>query len=588
MSTTDNALFTEPELRAPLEREEGQFLEFKSLWDLSKDSRRVLDRRRARDLVAEYVAGFANADGGTLLLGVEDDGTPTGHGYPADAVADLLAVPERRLRPAVRCRSQRVTVAGNEVLVLQVPITAEAIMVEANGFPYRAGDRVLREPQEVINARKEAYRRVGYEQRIRAEATLEDLDLNLAGRFLSGTVFRDRSAEELLARYGLIVPRAGTDAVTSAALLLFGKAPGLRWHPRAGIRFFRVAGRERLHGSRRNVEQLARVDPPLAAAIPEAYRLVKDHVRRSEKLHDLFFREMPEYPEFAWQEAIVNAFAHRDYEDQGREIEVWFFEDRMEVKSPGDLIPPVTLDLPRSRQSIHASRHPLIVRLLAETGLMRDEGEGIARMFEEMEAAYLNGPEFALEAVTFSVTLRNEPIFAGVSAEWQATIRCLPLSLAQRRVLVAHPDSFTNEDYRRLNSVDRDEAYREIQEMVALGVVLPPKTPGRGAAYRVACETAEQAARKNAEDANAKNAIPSAHIGGAPAWLAGRAVALLAYFTKHASLKNADYREMFDLGRDAAVREPRRLVQDGYLRMEGERRGSRYLPGLTLRKTRKL
>ncbi|MBI4491824.1 MAG: ATP-binding protein [Chloroflexi bacterium] len=92
-------LFSEVELRALLEREEGQFLEFKSLWDRSVASPRPLERRKARDLVAECVAAFANADSGTLLLGVEDDGTPSGHAYPDEAVADLLAVPERRLRP---------------------------------------------------------------------------------------------------------------------------------------------------------------------------------------------------------------------------------------------------------------------------------------------------------------------------------------------------------------------------------------------------------------------------------------------------------------------------------------------------------
>ena len=584
MSTANHTLFAESELRALLEREEGQFLEFKSLWDQSVGSRRTLDRRKARDFVAECVAAFANADGGTLLLGVEDDGTPSGHGYPAEAVDDLLAVPERRLRPAVRCHTQRATLDGHEVFVVQVPIAPEAVMVEANGFPYRVGDRVVREPQEVINTRKEAYRRVGYEQRIRPEATIEDLDQDLATRFLGGTVFRGRSAEELLTRYGLILPRAGTPAVTNAALLLFGKAPVLGWHPRAGVRFFRVAGKERRHGAERNVAQLARIDPPIASAIPEAYRQTKGHVRRSEKLHDLFFREMPEYPEFAWQEAIVNAIAHRDYEDQAREIEVWFFEDRMEVKSPGDLVPPVTLDLLRSRTPVHASRNPLIVRLLVEAGLMREEGEGIARMFEEMEASYLNGPELTLEATTFTVTLRNEPIFAGASAEWQATVRRLPLSLAQRRVLVAHPDAFTNEDYRRLNGVDRDEAYREIQEMVALGFVLPAEAPGRGAVYRIAREAAERAARRYARDVNAKNAIPPAHTGRAPAWLAERAAALRSYFAEHAFLKNADYRELFDLGRDAAVRELRRLVQEGYLRMEGERRGARYLPGPALGK----
>lgn len=347
--------------------------------------------------------------------------------------------------------------------------------------------------------------------------------------------------------------------MTNAALLLFGKTPILRWHPRAGIRLFRVAGTRRRHGAGRNVEQLARIDPPLASGIPEAYRSVKEHVRRSEKLHDLFFREMPEYPEFAWQEAIVNAFAHRDYEDQAREIEVWFFEDRMEVRSPGDLVQPVTLDLLRSRRPIHASRNPLIVRVLADVGLMREEGEGIPRVFDEMESSFLRAPEFRVEASEFAVTLRNEPIFTGPSAEWQRIVQGLPLSVAQKRILLAHPDGFGNSDYQRVNHVDRDQAYREIQEMIGLGAITPAKAPGRGAVYHVA---------------------PDLHE--ARAFLQVRVPRLREFFQRREYIKNVDYRELFSVTRDMATRELRRLVEEGYLRMEGERRGARYVPGPTL------
>jgi ATP-dependent DNA helicase RecG len=285
---------------------------------------------------------------------------------------------------------------------------------------------------------------------------------------------------------------------------------------------------------------------------------------------------MQEYPEFAWQEAIVNAVAHRDYEDQAREIEVWFLEDRMEVKSPGDLVPPVTVDLLRSRTPVHASRNPLIVRVLAEVGLMREEGEGIARMFEEMEACYLNGPEFALDASTFTVTLRNEPIFTGVNAEWLATVRKLPLSVAQKRVLAAHPDGFTNEDYRRLNSVDRDQAYHAIQEMVRLGVVLRAQAVGRGAMYRVAPEIAAKVAGENGANENAKNALSAAHISSKSAW---RLSALSVHFERQAFVTNAQYRRLFNLGRDTAKRELVSLVRQGYLRPEGRGRGARYVTG---------
>lgn len=91
-----------------------------------------------------------------------------------------------------------------------------------------------------------------------------------------------------------------------------------------------------------------------------------------------------------------------------------------------------------------------------------------------------------------------------------------------------------------------------------------------------------QRMKLTARDAIAINAMPPAHRSGGASWIAERATVLGSYFAKHPFLKNADYREMFDLGRDATLRELRRLAQEGYLRMEGERRGARYLPGPAL------
>lgn len=582
MAGNSQPLFSEAELRDLLTREESQFLEFKSLWDLSGDVRRTVDRRQVRDVIAEYVAAFANADGGTLVLGVEDDGGISGHGYPVDVIEEFLAVPERRLRPDVRCQTQRMVLDGGEVIVIQVPISVEAIMVDGNGFPYRIGDRVLREPQEVINARKEAYRRVGFEQRIRADATVDDLDLDLVRSFFGPSVFAGRTPLEILLRLGLVLLRAGGHGITNAALLLFGKDPILRWHPRAGVRLFRVTGTERTHGEERNVVQLARIDPPIARALPEAYRQAREHVQRSERLHGLFFKEMPEYPEPAWQEAVINAIAHRDYEDQGREIEIWFFDDRMEVRSPGSLVPPVTLELLKSRTPVHASRNPLMVRALAEAGFMRDEGEGIARMHMAMETSLHRPPNFAIEAGSFVVTLHNQPIFEGVSEEWRALVARLPLSLGQRRLLLANPGGFTNRDFQDLNRVSRDVAYREIQGLVSLGLALPSTSGGRGATYRVLRDVIENATGDFEKYKNAFNAFPKNQTDESGQWLESRLPRLRAFLDKQLEIKNSDYRQLFEIERVMAVRELRQLVDGGYLKRVGEKAGARYVPGPAL------
>ncbi|MDE2983961.1 MAG: putative DNA binding domain-containing protein [Gemmatimonadota bacterium] len=399
---------SEAEIPTALSQGEGQFREFKSAWDRSAGSPRKLNWKTLRDKIADAVAAFANADGGLLFVGVEDDGRPSGHGYSDKHVEGLLAVPDSRLRPGVRCRTARVEIDGKEVLVFDVPQSTEAVMVEADGFPYRVGAGIQLEPQELINQRKQALRVVGYEQRFRAEATLDDLDLELAGRFLDRTPVGKRAIEEALAYYGLIDRYLGQWKITNAGLLLFARRPALKWHPRAGIRVFRVAGRKRLHGRRRNVTQVGRADPPLALSLTEARALAGAQVRQSERLNGLYFEGVPEYPEFAWQEVLVNAIAHRDYEVTSRETEVWFYDDRVEISNPGNLIAPVTLERLREGGRAHGTRNPMLVRVLAEVGAMRDEGEGIARIFDEMADRRLPDPDIECDSGLFTFRLFAE------------------------------------------------------------------------------------------------------------------------------------------------------------------------------------
>lgn len=260
----------------------------------------------------------------------------------------------------------------------------------------------------MINQWKQALRVLGYEQRFRPEATLDALDLELAQRFLDRTPMALRPVEEALEYYGLIDRHLGQWKITNAALLLFARRPALKWHPRAGVRIFRVAGTERLHGRKRNVTQVGRADPPLAIVLEEARALAGVQVRHTERLNGLYFERIPEYPEFAWQEALVNAIAHRDYAVTSRETEVWFYEDRVELSNPGDLIAPVTLDRLREGGSAHATRNPMLVRVLTDIGAMRDQGEGITRIFDEMADRQLPRPDIMCDGGLFTIRLVGE------------------------------------------------------------------------------------------------------------------------------------------------------------------------------------
>jgi len=345
----------------------------------------------------------------------------------------------------------------------------------------------------------------------------------------------------------------------AAALLFARDALSIR-NPNACVRIFRVQGKERLTGSRHNVQELPRMEGNLVRVIEQTHQVLTGLIRRSSKLHDLFFREMPEYPTFAWQEAVVNAVAHRDYSIDTRSIEVWLFEDRLEVRSPGGIVPGLSVQELKSRNRVHASRNPRITRVLSELGIMREQGEGIPRMIEEMEASWLPLPEFSSDVQGFEVVLLNTPLFESSDPEWTASVRDLDLSVRQKRILVARVgDAFTNADYQDLNDVNRDVAYREIKELVDAGLVVPSDKKGKGAIYRVS--------RLSDTELNAKTGF------------AGPIRRLRERMAKNGLITNADYREIFDVSRGVAKNGLRELVDAGILQSGGKGRGAHYLPG---------
>jgi len=365
----------------------------------------------------------------------------------------------------------------------------------------------------------------------------------------------DALAADYLVRRRL-ADRAGAAIVLrEAAVLLFAQRPETIFHPNAGIRVFRVAGSERLTGARHNVQEFPRIEGNLPGVLTQARALLETLIQRSARLRDLFFQDMPEYPTFAWQEAIVNAVAHRDYAIHGQSVEVWLYDDRLEVLSPGGLPAEVSLDDLRFGRPAHASRNPRIARVLAELGVMRDQGEGIPRMFEEMEVAFLPVPTLEVISGRFCVVLRKEPIFASTDPSWPQAVRALPISLAQKRALVGFVGrEFANADYGALNGVDRDTAYRELHELVDRGLLVMTGS-GAGTRYHV----------RRAAAPSARPATPLE--------------SLEARMSEVGHVTNADYREAFGVDRHAATAALSAWLAAGVLVREGERRSARYRPG---------
>lgn len=536
--------------------DEGQFFERKSAFERPGGHPK---RRPATTIawdIVETLSAMANADGGELVIGIEDDGDITGVPHAADKVRLLKGAPRDRnyVHPAIRSQVNEVRPADGKLLLHFVVDWSPDVHRLANGkYLLRVGDSNAPFPAEQIAALKQTKAQALFEHSFPPGTTLDDLDDLLVVGLLGPKIALNASPEELLRRCRLIEPRNGHSVPCLAGLLLFGKDP-LRWHPRCGIDFVRWEGTERKHGAELNITKRIRIEEPLAVLIEKAYTTIQPFIRERQHLHDLFFTEKLEYPTFVWQEAIVNAVAHRDYSIQGASIEVWMFDDRIEVRSPGMPPHPVTFEELNKGDRIHLSRNPLIVRALAELGYMRDLGEGIPRMFEEMEREGFYPPRFdKIGGLSFQVTLRNQPIYDEKTLDWLRQFEGLGLTGDHKRLLAyahARGNRFTSRDYQKLIGLDPYAAANSIKELIKAGVAR--LTEKRGRFYEVL------------EALEARADIPA------------DLSKLSQVLKKKGEIGNEDIRDVLGVSRPTATRVARELVRSGWLEPIGSSRWRRY------------
>jgi len=535
-----------------IEQPEGQFLERKSAYDRSRGHTTPRPLKEALQDVAEALVAMANADGGTVALGIEDDGTVSGV-PPSYKLEQAKIQLNDRITPQLRFQAQEVSLQDRRVWVFETDWSPEVHQLSDGRYLLRIGDQSMPFSAKDIEAVKGARRQRTTEMEYISEATLDDLDLSLIQEFAERGKL-DGPPEKVLLHYRLAEMANGKFRLTLAALLLFGKDP-MRWHPRCGIEFIRWRGVERKTGADLNIEKRLRVEGlSLPRLIERAYERIREQLPERQHLVDLFFQEKLAYPQFAWQEAIVNAVAHRDYRMTGLQIEVHLFDDRLEIWSPGELVEPVTLETLRRRERVHASRNPRIVRILTELGYMRELGEGIPRMFEVMEREWLHPPELRLEGGRFVVTLRSTPIFRPETMQWLKRFKDQGLSRNQVRLLAyahEHGDRFTSRAYRELVGVDIYIASRDIKDLIRRRLVRLIKPRGR--VYEVLSETA-----------------------GAAVEIPPQFGILLPILHQQGFLKNEDVRRVLGLSRLQAYRLLHRLVDLGLLQPVGRGRGARY------------
>ena len=422
------------------------------------------------DLLAETLVAFANADGGTVLLGVDGTGRILGNLTPEDAEG-LLRAALSQCRPIVRTEWQQFEDRDGLAVAIQVPRGTELHSLADGRVLVRAhtGNQVLDGAKiSQLAATKESG---DYETEPVAGATRADLSDEVIKDFLvrrTNRLGRDlgENEAEILSSIGALDAQGQP---TVAGLLLFGKEPQF-FMPQSGLIYVRFAGLEPrggpggLPGYSRREE----FNGALAHVIERAWTLLLQEMRGEAVVRGLQREDRMLYPPFAVREALVNALCHRDYRLTGRRVEIRQFDDRLEISSPGGLPGYITLD---NIVDEHFSRNPRLVNGLFEWGYIEQLGLGIDRMIEDMLQAGHPQPEFRATPYSFAVFLRRA---IGTAArpmpEWQGR-----MNERQMRALqyLQQYSRITNRDYRELCSDVSPETLRlDLADLVDKGLVM--------------------------------------------------------------------------------------------------------------------
>jgi len=372
-----------------LRQPESKTLEFKR--DLSSP----------RPILKSLVA-FANSAGGRLVVGVADDRQVIGVASPLDEEERLANLIADSIAPHLVPNIEMISVEGKTLLIVEVFLSGTRphyLRAEGRekGVYVRLGSTNRQADAQLIAELRRGVAGVSFDALPMPELDLDALDMQAIQ-----SDFHDKTIDErMLQSLKILVKDQGRLVPSHGGILLYGKDRRAHFDD-AWVQCGRFFGNDKS-----DIFDHIDIQEPLPRAVDASMLFLKKHAMRGADFSEIRRKDIWSIPLNILREVVINALVHADYSYRGAPLRIAFFDDRIEVESPGLLLPGLTVD--DIKRGVSQIRNPVIARVFRELDLIEQWGSGIPAIFREAAAGDWPEPEIEELAgrVRFTVFLRE-------------------------------------------------------------------------------------------------------------------------------------------------------------------------------------
>jgi len=273
-------LLLKDRVKIAIEMGESHFREYKSAFEGPAGAKKPRQIKEVCSDISKTLVAFANADGGELLVGVEDDGNITGFEYDEDLHKVILEAPKNYVldsTPLPTTKASLVEIEGKKIAYFSVPKGTEFVHITSDGKCLKRKDlEIIPVSPESIQFERDEKRSREYDREYIDSADVKDLNYQLLN-YICKEYSKSISAEKFLQHLDLAEFDGGKLKLKRAALLLFSRNP-IKWNPRIQVRVIRVKGTELKSGKDYNVISDDEVTANIVELIERSWDLLRPHL----------------------------------------------------------------------------------------------------------------------------------------------------------------------------------------------------------------------------------------------------------------------------------------------------------------------